>query len=123
MRITELCNARREKNAAFYTNKFIVNEIMGQLPVFNKETIRILEPSGWRWQLYSFLFKQYANVPNVILDVVDVDEESLEAFKILLEQIGIPENFTVNCICHDFLTWTPGAVPYDLAVGNPPFSN
>ena len=45
MRITELCNAHREKNAAFYTNKFIVNEIMGRLPVFNKEEIRILEPS------------------------------------------------------------------------------
>lgn len=122
MRITELCNARREKNAAFYTNKFIVNEIMGQLPVFNKEAIRILEPSVGAGSFIPFLFKQYANVPNVILDVVDVDEESLEAFKILLEQIGIPENFTVNCICHDFLTWTPGAVPYDLAVGNPPFS-
>lgn len=122
MRITELCNARREKNAAFYTNKFIVNEIMGQLPVFNKETIRILEPSVGAGSFIPFLFKQYANVPNVILDVVDVDEQSLEAFKILLEQIGIPENFTVNCVCHDFLTWTPLGVPYDLAVGNPPFS-
>lgn len=122
MRITELCNARREKNAAFYTNKFIVNEIMGQLPVFNKETIKILEPSVGAGSFIPFLFKQYANVPNVILDVVDVDEQSLEAFKILLEQIGIPENFTVNCICHDFLTWSPLEVPYDLAVGNPPFS-
>lgn len=122
VRITELCNARREKNAAFYTNKFIVNEIMGQLPVFNKETIRILEPSVGAGSFIPFLFKQYANVPNVILDVVDVDEESLEAFKILLEQIGIPDNFTVKCICHDFLTWVSSAVPYDLAIGNPPFS-
>lgn len=122
IRITELCNARREKNAAFYTNKFIVNEIMGRLPVFNKETIKILEPSVGAGSFIPFLFKQYANVPNVILDVVDVDEQSLEAFKILLEQIGIPENFTVNCICHDFLTWSPLEVPYDLAVGNPPFS-
>lgn len=122
MRITELCNARREKNAAFYTNKFIVNEIMGQLPVFNKETIRILEPSVGAGSFIPFLFKQYANVPNVILDVVDVDEESLEAFKILIEQIGVPDNFTINCICHDFLTWVPGDTPYDLAVGNPPFS-
>lgn len=122
MRITELCNARREKNAAFYTNKFIVNEIMGQLPVFNKETIRILEPSVGAGSFIPFLFKQYANVPNVILDVVDVDKESLEAFTILLEQIGVPDNFTVNCICHDFLTWDSGTTPYDLAVGNPPFS-
>ncbi|NLD19887.1 MAG: N-6 DNA methylase [Clostridiales bacterium] len=122
MRITELCNARREKNAAFYTNKFIVNEIMGQLPVFSKDTIRILEPSVGAGSFVPFLFKQYENVPHVILDVIDVDAESIEAFKILLEQIGVPNNFTVNCICQDFLTWNAGAVPYDLSVGNPPFS-
>lgn len=28
MRITELCNAKREENAAFYTNKFIENFIV-----------------------------------------------------------------------------------------------
>ncbi|MFR8182922.1 MAG: hypothetical protein ACLU9P_08440 [[Ruminococcus] torques] len=53
MRITELCNAHREKNAAFYTNKFIVNEIMGRLPVFNKEEIRILERFCWSRKFYS----------------------------------------------------------------------
>lgn len=54
MRITELCNAHREKNAAFYTNKFIVNEIMGRLPLFNKEEIRILEPSVGQEVLFHF---------------------------------------------------------------------
>lgn len=122
MRITELCNARREKNAAFYTNKFIANEIMGQLPTFNKDEIRILEPSVGAGSFVPFLFKQYANVPHVVLDVIDIDEESIEAFNILLERIGVPDNFSVNCICHDFLTWDAGDVPYDLAVGNPPFS-
>ncbi|WP_313256612.1 DNA cytosine methyltransferase [Lacrimispora sp.] len=122
MRITELCNARREKNAAFYTNKFIVNEIMGQLPTFNKDEIRILEPSVGAGSFVPFLFKQYESVPHVILDVIDIDEESIEAFNLLLDRIGVPDNFTVNCICHDFLIWEVKGAVYDLAVGNPPFS-
>ena len=121
MRITELCNAHREKNAAFYTNKFIVNEIMGRLPVFNKEEIRILEPSVGAGSFIPFLFKQYENVPHVILDVVDIDPASLEAFSLLLNRIGAPSNFTINQICHDFVTWQPEH-RYDLTVGNPPFS-
>ncbi|GHV72958.1 DNA methyltransferase [Spirochaetia bacterium] len=121
MRITELCNARREKDAAFYTNKFIVNEIMGQLPTFGKSEIRILEPSVGAGSFVPFLFKRYENVPHVILDVIDIDEESIKAFDLLLEKIGIPQNFIVNRICHDFLTWDM-VCRYDLAVGNPPFS-
>lgn len=110
-----------KKNAAFYTNKFIVNEIMGRLPVFNKEEIRILEPSVGAGSFIPFLFKQYENVPHVILDVVDIDLASLEAFSLLLKRIGAPSNFTINQICHDFVTWQP-EYRYDLAVGNPPFS-
>lgn len=44
-RIAELTNSKRENNAAYYTNKFIVNEIYKQLPEFEKEEINILEPS------------------------------------------------------------------------------
>lgn len=69
MRITELCNARREKNAAFYTNKFLVNEIMGKLPTISKSEIRILEPSVGAGSFIPFLFKRYESVPHVILDV------------------------------------------------------
>ena len=121
MRITELCNARREKNAAFYTNKFIVNEIMGSLPTFSKDEIRILEPSVGAGSFIPFLFKRYENVPHVILDVVDIDPDSIETFDIMLEKLDIPQNFTINRICQDFLTYRT-MCRYDLAVGNPPFS-
>lgn len=121
MRITELCNARREKNAAFYTNKFIVNEIMGSLPTFSKDEIRILEPSVGAGSFIPFLFKRYEDVPHVILDVVDIDPDSIETLDIILEKLDIPQNFTVNRVCHDFLTFQ-GTARYDLAVGNPPFS-
>lgn len=121
MRITELCNARREKNAAFYTNKFIVNEIMGTLPIFSKDEIRILEPSVGAGSFIPFLFRRYENVPHVILDVVDIDPDSIETFDIMLEKLDIPQNFTINRICQDFLTYRT-IHRYDLAVGNPPFS-
>ena len=121
MRITELCNARREKNAAFYTNKFIVNEIMGSLPTFSKDEIRILEPSVGAGSFIPFLFKRYEDVPHVILDVVDIDPDSIETLDIMLEKLAIPQNFTINRVCQDFLTYHT-AYRYDLAVGNPPFS-
>ncbi len=121
MRITELCNARREKNAAFYTNKFIANEIMGSLPTFSKDEIRILEPSVGVGSFVPFLFKRYESVPHVILDVVDIDPDSIETLDIMLEKLVIPRNFTINRICQDFLTYKT-THRYDLAVGNPPFS-
>lgn len=121
IRITELCNARREKNAAYYTNKFIVNEIMGSLPTINKDEIRILEPSVGAGSFIPFLFMRYADVPHVILDVIDIDPDSLETFDIMLEKLNIPHNFTINRICQDFLTYQT-MYRYDLAIGNPPFS-
>lgn len=57
---------------------------MGQLPTFSKNEIRILEPSVGAGSFVPFLFKLYENVPHVILDVVDIDQESLEAFDLLL---------------------------------------
>jgi len=121
IRITELCNAKREKNAAFYTNKFIVNEIMSRLPSFGKDEVHILEPSVGAGSFIPFLIKRYEDVGHVILDVVDIDEDSVETLNLILEKIKIPHNFTINVICHDFLTMD---IPYryDLAVGNPPFS-
>lgn len=121
MRITELCNAKREENAAFYTNKFIVNEIMDYLPTFSKKEIRILEPSVGAGGFLPFIFRKYENVQHVILDVVDIDEDSIHTLDLILDKISIPENFTINRICHDFLKWDINE-RYDLAIGNPPFS-
>jgi len=121
MRITELCNAKRDENAAFYTNKFIVNEIMSVLPSYNKEEIRIVEPSVGAGSFIPFLLKKYEDIPHVILDVVDIDKESIESLKLILEKVNLPNNFAINIICHDFLKLDlPNR--YDLAIGNPPFT-
>lgn len=121
MRITELCNAKRVENAAFYTNKFLANDTIDKLPDFSQSEIRILEPSGGAGSFLPFLIKKYASVPHVIIDVVDIDEDSIANLRALLPYMNVPENFTVNLICCDFLYYdTP--YRYDLAVGNPPFS-
>ena len=121
MRITELCNAKRIENAAFYTNKFIVNEIISQLPKINKEVIKILEPSVGSGSFIPFLFKKYGGNKKVILDVVDIDSDSIENLRLILDKIKIPENFQINIICSDFLLLEIGE-KYDLVIGNPPFS-
>src|SRR5690606_20696685 len=44
-----------------------------------------------------------------------------ESLKLILEKISIPENFTINIICQDFLLMST-TCRYDLVVGNPPFT-
>lgn len=121
MRITELCNAKRDENAAFYTNKFLINEIMDKLPTFNKPVVRILEPSVGAGGFLPFLFIKYASIPHVIIDAVDIDKNSIENLRIMLRYIEIPSNFEVNLICKDFLLYDAPCY-YDLAVGNPPYA-
>lgn len=121
MRITELCNAEREKNAAFYTNKYLVNDTMDKLPDFSQPELRIIEPSGGAGSFVPFLIRKYAHIPHVIIDIVDIDPKSIANLKLLLKYLYIPKNFTINLICSDFLYYN-APYRYDLAVGNPPFS-
>lgn len=121
MRITELCNAEREKNAAFYTNKYLVNETVDKLPDFSQPELKIIEPSGGAGSFVPFLIRKYAHIPRVMIDIVDIDPNSIANLKILLKYLDVPKNFTINLICDDFLCYN-APYRYDLAVGNPPFS-
>ncbi len=120
-RVVELCNAKREENAAYFTNKFIVNEIMDVIPDFGKDEIRILEPSVGAGGFLPFIFKRYENVKHVILDLVDIDSDGIATLKILLSKMEIPSNFTINIYNEDFLLFD-SPQRYDLAIGNPPYS-
>ncbi len=121
MRITELCNAEREKNAAFYTNKYLVNDTVDKLPDFSQPELRIIEPSGGAGSFVPFLIRKYAHIPHVIIDIVDIDPNSISNLKLLLKYLDIPKSITINLICSDFLYYD-APYRYDLAVGNPPFS-
>lgn len=120
-RLVELCNAKREENAAYYTNKFLVNEIMDILPDFGKDELRIIEPSVGAGGFLPFIFKRYESVKHVILDIVDIDADSVATLKILLGKMEIPSNFTINIYNEDFLLFD-FEERYDLAIGNPPYS-
>lgn len=120
-RIAELTNSKRENNAAYYTNKFIVNKIFKQLPDFEKDEIYILEPSVGVGNFLPFIFKKYERIKKVNIDVVDIDEKNLQILKLLLQKQKKPVNVNLNFINEDMLLYK-FSKRYDLVIGNPPFS-
>ena len=119
--IAELSNIKRTETKAYFTREDIVYNVINKLPTFkNKKNIRILEPSVGIGNFLPLLFKKYDNIQNVILDIIDIDNSSLDTLKILLTKTEIPKNFTINFINTDFLLWE-NKYQYDLVVGNPPY--
>ncbi len=120
-RIAELTNSKRENNAAYYTNKFIANEIFKELPDIDKEEISILEPSVGVGSFLPFVFKKYEDVKLVNIDVVDIDDSNLKILKLLLSKQKVPLNVNLRFIQADTLLYDFNK-RYDLVIGNPPFS-
>lgn len=120
-RIAELTNSQRENNSAYYTNKFILNEIYKELPEFDKDEIYILEPSVGVGNFLPFIFRKYEGQRLVHLDVADIDATNLAILKMLLEKQQIPDNVRISYICDDSLLHDFGK-RYDLVTGNPPFT-
>lgn len=120
-RIAELTNSKRENNAAYYTNKFIVNEIYKQLPDFEKDEINVLEPSVGVGNFLPFIFRKYEGIKKVNIDVVDIDKKNLQILQLLLQKQRIPSNVKMNFIHADTLLYD-FKKRYDLVIGNPPFS-
>lgn len=114
-------NAKRKRNAAYYTNRFIANELMKRLPPFRKNTVRILEPSVGAGNLLPLIFKRYEDVPHVHIDVVDIDSESMAILRALVACMDVPQNVTLTYRVEDFVSASLEA-DYDLVVGNPPFA-
>lgn len=120
-RIAELTNSKRENNAAYYTNKYIINEIFKHLPDFEKDEINILEPSVGVGNFLPFIFKKYEEIKKINIDVVDIDEKNMQILKLLLKKQRIPTNVHINFIVTDTLLYKFNK-RYDLVIGNPPFS-
>jgi DNA (cytosine-5)-methyltransferase 1 len=119
--IVELANIKRTETKAYFSREDIVYNVISKLPTFkNKKTIHILEPAVGIGNFLPLLFQKYENLQNVILDVIDIDNDSLDTLQILLTKTKIPKNFTINLINTDFLLWK-NKVQYDLVVGNPPY--
>lgn len=119
--IIELSNAKRQNNSAFFTNKFIIDEIVKNLPKFKKDEIIIIEPSVGGGNFLPLLFKFYDDVKKVNLIVVDVDKDMIGVLKILYDKRNIPKNFNIEFVCQNFMHYKNDQ-PIDLIIGNPPFT-
>jgi cytosine-specific methyltransferase len=120
-KIAELSNANRNNNAAYYTRQDICFSVVENLPEAKGFTeINILEPSVGVGNFIPMLIQKYADVPSVNIDVVDIDHDSLEVLKALVNHVNIPSNVHINYIHADFLTYC-FEKKYDVVVGNPPY--
>ncbi len=121
-KVAELANSVRNENAAYYTRQDICYTIIKDLPEMKSaKSIRILEPSIGIGNFLPLLFKKYRAVPKVIIDVVDIDNNSLETLNLLLKTAGnVPKNFKINFINADFLEHE-FTEHYDIVIGNPPY--
>jgi len=120
-KICELANSKRMDMSAYYTSQDICFTIINDLPEpENFKSIRILEPSVGSGNFIPLLIKKYKEVPNVTIDLIDLDKDVLEILKNLLQAIEIPKNVKINFINKNFIFYKPEK-KYDLVVGNPPF--
>lgn len=120
-KLSELANSQRLKNAAYYTSQDICFTIVNDLPdakYFNR--IDILEPSVGSGNFIPLIVEKYREIPEVNIDLVDKDKDTLEIMKILLKKLDIPPNIKINTINADFLLHR-FEKNYDIVVGNPPF--
>lgn len=118
-RIAEMSNTNRTDNAAFYTNKALITEMIKSLPDIEKDEIRILEPSAGVGNFVSLLIKCFQS-KKLIIDLVDIDPDSLRIAKALLDKLGVPDTCQINYIVDDFLLHD-FENRYDFVIGNPPF--
>ena len=118
--IIELSNSKRQFNSAYFTNKYIIQEIFEHLPELENQNISILEPSVGSGNFLPFIFKRYADKKRVDLTVVDIDKNSIDLLKILYSKDRIPTNFNLKFVCADYMAYKHK--PVDLIIGNPPFT-
>ena len=118
-RIAELSNTKRTDNAAFFTSKPLITEMIKALPSSNKDVVRILEPSVGVGNFVPLILKKFEN-KTVILDLVDIDENSILVLKALIKKYDLPATCKINYIVGDFLKHD-FKTQYDYVIGNPPF--
>lgn len=119
--IAEHSNSKRQKTSAFFTRKDIVFSVVKDLPNFKKKKkIRILEPSVGVGNFIPLLIEKYQDKEQVVIDVCDIDSNSIKVLKSILGKLTVPRNFTINFKQGDFLLWD-NKLKYDVVVGNPPY--
>ncbi len=119
--IAEFSNSERQKTSAYFTRKDIAFSVIKDLPELKKKKkIRVLEPSVGVGNFIPQLIEKYKDKEEIVIDVCDIDNNSLRVLKTILEKIKVPTNFKINLKNVDFLLWNT-KLKYDLVVGNPPY--
>ncbi len=118
-KVAELANSSRTDNAAYFTSKSLITEMIKALPDSDKEVVRILEPSVGVGNFIPLIIKKFEG-KKIILDVVDIDANSLEITKLILRNYNVPADCTITYILGDFLLHE-FEYKYDYIIGNPPF--
>ena len=118
-RIAELSNTKRTDNAAFFTSKPLITEMMKNLPDISDDAVRILEPSVGVGNFIPLILQRFEG-KEIYIDAVDIDGDSIKVLKALFKHYAIPDNCHINFIVDDFLTHKFDA-EYDYVIGNPPF--
>lgn len=120
-KIAEYANAQREDNEAFYTRPNICYTLVKSLPEANQyKTLRVLEPSVGVGNFLPCIIEKYRDVPQVTIDVFDIDELSISVVRELVTLLNVPANIHINYIVADSLLYE-FPYHYDIAVGNPPY--
>ena len=90
--------------SAYYTRQDICFTIINDLPEAQEfKSINILEPSVGAGNFLPLLIKKYKEVPEVNIDLVDIDKEVIKVLKILTKSLEIPKNININFINSDFI--------------------
>lgn len=120
LKCLELSNQNKDDNSAYYTDDFLVRDIVNSLPEINKDT-SILEPSVGCGSFLFQILKKYKDCKNKInIDLFDIDNNNLDYIKIILKSLKISKNIRINFYNEDFLKFEFNK-KYDLIIGNPPF--
>jgi len=121
LRISELSNLQRQDHAAYYTRQDVCFSLIKELPEPDSfKRVTILEPSVGSGSFIPLLIERYKKVPEVNIDVIDIDKRVIKILKEVLKSIHIPKNIKINFINDDFLLRKIDT-RYDIVIGNPPF--
>lgn len=123
-RIAELVNNERADTSAYYTDSIILQEIFNSLPEIDKKVIKILEPSVGIGNFLQIIIDKYSSAQKLIIEVNDIDENSLELLKMLHRYRNIPKNVEFIYSSVDYVSpiFYNTDSKYDLIIGNPPFT-
>lgn len=123
-RIAELVNNGRLETSAYYTDKIILDEIYKNLPIIDKEVIKVLEPSVGVGNFLEIIIKRYSHAQKLIIEVNDADSKSIGILKALNQYRDIPSNVEILYSAEDYVSplFIGNEEKYDLIIGNPPFT-